>query len=34
LHSPLYNFNDEILPDAARYWVALVGDYLSANREA
>ncbi|MDR3473611.1 MAG: M20 family metallopeptidase [Devosia sp.] len=34
LHSPLYNFNDDILPDAARYWVALVGDYLSANREA
>jgi len=31
LHSPNYNFNDDILPDAARYWVALVQDYLAAN---
>ena len=34
LHSPKYNFNDEILPIAARYWVALAEDYLSANEEA
>jgi len=34
LHSPHYNFNDEILPIAARYWVELVQDYLSANEEA
>jgi hippurate hydrolase len=34
LHSPNYNFNDDILPIAARYWVALVEDYLSANEEA
>jgi hippurate hydrolase len=31
LHSPHYNFNDDILSDAARYWVALVQDYLAAN---
>ncbi|TIR65390.1 MAG: amidohydrolase, partial [Mesorhizobium sp.] len=31
LHSPSYDFNDDILPDAARYWVALVQDYLAAN---
>ena len=31
LHSPNYDFNDDILPDAARYWVALVQDYLAAN---
>ncbi|MFB9981326.1 M20 aminoacylase family protein [Mesorhizobium kowhaii] len=31
LHSPRYDFNDAILPDAARYWVALVRDFLSAN---
>jgi len=34
LHSPHYDFNDAILPIAARYWVALVRDYLSANEEA
>lgn len=34
LHSPKYDFNDEILPIAARYWVALAEDYLSANEEA
>lgn len=34
LHSPHYDFNDEILPIAARYWVALVEAYLSANEEA
>lgn len=31
LHSPNYDFNDDILPDVARYWVALVEDYLAAN---
>ena len=31
LHNPHYNFNDEILPDAARYWAALAQDYLAAN---
>jgi len=31
LHNPRYNFNDEILPDAARYWAALAQDYLAAN---
>ncbi|MDB5586109.1 MAG: amidohydrolase [Devosia sp.] len=31
LHSPNYDFNDTILPDAARYWVRLAQDYLSAN---
>jgi hippurate hydrolase len=30
LHSPSYNFNDEILPVAARYWVALAERYLAA----
>ncbi|WP_343718301.1 M20 aminoacylase family protein [Inquilinus sp.] len=30
LHSPHYNFNDEILPVAARYWVALAERYLVA----
>ena len=30
LHSPTYNFNDEILPVAARYWVALAEKYLAA----
>ncbi|HEY9343681.1 MAG TPA: M20 aminoacylase family protein [Inquilinus sp.] len=30
LHSPNYNFNDEILPVAARYWVALAERYLAA----
>ncbi|KGM32175.1 M20 aminoacylase family protein [Inquilinus limosus] len=30
LHSPHYNFNDEILPVAARYWVALTERYLVA----
>ncbi|MDR6290025.1 hippurate hydrolase [Inquilinus ginsengisoli] len=30
LHSPGYNFNDEILPVAARYWVALAERYLAA----
>ncbi len=34
LHSPHYDFNDAILPDAARYWVALVTDFLSANTGA
>lgn len=33
LHSPNYDFNDAILPDAARFWVALAEDYLSANAE-
>ncbi|QND54680.1 amidohydrolase (plasmid) [Phyllobacterium sp. 628] len=31
LHSPLYNFNDEILPSAARYWVKLTETYLAKN---
>jgi hippurate hydrolase len=31
LHSPHYNFNDEILPVAARYWVALAERYLVAG---
>ena len=31
LHSPHYNFNDAILPDAARYWVALVQDFLALS---
>ncbi|CAM5379628.1 amidohydrolase [Mycolicibacterium aubagnense] len=29
LHSPRYDFNDDILIDAARYWVHLVQDYLA-----
>lgn len=29
LHSPRYDFNDDILVDAARYWVHLVQDYLA-----
>ncbi|PRH84832.1 amidohydrolase [Labrys okinawensis] len=33
LHNPRYDFNDAILVDAARYWVALVQDYLSDNSE-
>lgn len=31
LHSPRYDFNDAIIPDATRYWVHLVEDYLSGN---
>ena len=31
LHSPRYDFNDAIIEPAARYWVALVEDYLAAN---
>lgn len=31
LHSPRYDFNDAIIPDAARYWVHLVEDFLSGN---
>jgi hippurate hydrolase len=31
LHSPSYNFNDDILPVAARYWVALAERYLAAG---
>jgi len=34
LHSPRYDFNDAIIEPAARYWVALVEDYLAANRPA
>ncbi len=34
LHSPRYDFNDAIIAPAARYWVALVGDFLAANRPA
>lgn len=34
LHSPRYDFNDEIIPDAAQYWVRLVEDFLSANATA
>lgn len=34
LHNPNYDFNDAILPEAARYWVHLVEDYLSANAAA
>ncbi|MDQ0995542.1 hippurate hydrolase [Phyllobacterium ifriqiyense] len=29
LHSPHYNFNDDIILPAARYWVKLTEDYLS-----
>jgi len=31
LHSPRYDFNDAVIEPAARYWVALVEDYLAAN---
>jgi hippurate hydrolase len=31
LHSPNFDFNDAIIEPAARYWVALVKDYLAAN---
>ncbi|PSH65192.1 M20 aminoacylase family protein [Phyllobacterium sophorae] len=31
LHSPLYNFNDEIIGPASRYWVKLAEQYLSNN---
>ncbi len=34
LHNPRYDFNDAIIEPAARYWVALVEDYLSANQPA
>jgi len=34
LHSPRYDFNDAVIPDAARYWVRLVEDFLSANASA
>ena len=31
LHSPRYDFNDAVIEPAAKYWVALVEDYLAAN---
>ncbi|MGV3492103.1 MAG: M20 aminoacylase family protein [Devosia sp.] len=31
LHSPRYDFNDAIITPAAKYWVALVEDYLAKN---
>ncbi|KQW74048.1 amidohydrolase [Devosia sp. Root413D1] len=31
LHSPRYDFNDAVIAPAAKYWVALVEDYLAAN---
>ncbi len=34
LHSPRYDFNDTIIPDAAQYWVHLVEDFLSGNNRA
>ena len=34
LHNPRYDFNDAIIEPASRYWVALVEDYLAANRPA
>ncbi|KKC36674.1 amidohydrolase [Devosia epidermidihirudinis] len=34
LHNPHYDFNDAILPEAARYWVRLVEDYLAINTAA
>jgi hippurate hydrolase len=34
LHSPHYDFNDAIIEPAARFWVALVEDYLAANRSS
>ncbi|RYE10695.1 MAG: amidohydrolase [Hyphomicrobiales bacterium] len=34
LHSPHYNFNDDVIEPAARYWVALAEDYLAANAPA
>lgn len=33
LHSPRYDFNDAIIPEAARYWVRLVEDFLSGNAD-
>ena len=32
LHSPGYDFNDAIIDRGAAFWVALVKDYLAANR--
>jgi len=34
LHSPRYDFNDAIIPEAAGYWVRLVEDFLSTNIHA
>lgn len=31
LHSPLYDFNDEIIAPASRYWVKLAEEYLAEN---
>ncbi len=31
LHSPRYDFNDAAIEPAAKFWVALVEDYLAAN---
>ncbi|ATU95211.1 M20 aminoacylase family protein [Phyllobacterium zundukense] len=31
LHSPLYDFNDEIIAPASRYWVKLAEEYLAKN---
>ena len=31
VHNPTYDFNDEILPIGASYWVALVHELLPAN---
>lgn len=34
LHTPLYDFNDEIIPDGVRYWVNLVGQELGEAWQA
>ncbi len=31
LHSPRYDFNDDVIEPASRYWVALVEEFLRAN---
>jgi hippurate hydrolase len=32
LHSPHYDFNDEVLPLGVRYWLAVVDRYLGARQ--
>jgi len=34
LHTPLYDFNDEIIPDGVRYWVNIVKEELGQGWQA
>jgi len=34
LHTPLYDFNDAIIPDGIRFWVNIVGEELGMQEQA